>query len=176
MFNLQKNKIMITKIYFITLILIASNFLTSSCNNNSDKKEAAKNYIKEQSINNVPGNTVAAQPQKDSNKKGNKKAVKIMTSSNFSTTISSGVTLVDFWATWCRPCLMQAPIVEEVAVEIGNKATIGKLDVDQAGMIAQQYGIRNIPTILIFKDGEVVERFVGLKDKQSLLNAINKHL
>ncbi|MEA3495907.1 MAG: thioredoxin [Bacteroidota bacterium] len=99
-----------------------------------------------------------------------------MTSSNFSTTISSGVTLVDFWATWCRPCLMQAPIVEEVAVEIGNKATIGKLDVDQAGMIAQQYGIRNIPTILIFKDGEVVERFVGLKDKQSLLNAINKHL
>lgn len=99
-----------------------------------------------------------------------------LTDANFQETIKNGVTLVDFWAVWCAPCRMQGPIIEEVATEIGDKATIGKLDVDKNVMTPRRYGIRNIPTMMIFKDGQLVQTFVGLKDKNTLVNAINKHL
>lgn len=102
--------------------------------------------------------------------------VLVLTDSSFDETISDGVVLVDFWATWCPPCRIQGPIIEELAAEISHKAVITKLDVDDYSNIAARFGVRNIPTLLIFKDGEVVERFVGVQQKETLKLAINQHL
>ena len=97
-----------------------------------------------------------------------------LTDSNFQGTINKGITLVDFWAPWCTPCKIQGPIVSDVADEIGDKAKIGKLNVDENQKIAAKYGIRSIPTIYIFKDGEPVKKFVGVKTKTVLVKAINE--
>jgi thioredoxin 1 len=102
--------------------------------------------------------------------------VKVLDEKNFDSTVKSGVSLIDFWAVWCGPCKVQGPIVDEVADEIGGKANICKLDVDQNQRIAQKFGIRNIPTILILKDGKPVEKFVGVKPKNTLIKAVNSHL
>lgn len=98
--------------------------------------------------------------------------VKELTDQTFETQIKSGVTLVDFWAPWCGPCRMQAPILEQVATRVGNKATIAKLNVDDYGQIAERYGIRGIPTLIVFKDGEAVQQMVGLQTEQRLVAAI----
>ena len=83
--------------------------------------------------------------------------VKILTDGNFNATIKNGVSLVDFWAAWCGPCRVQGPIVDEIADEIGGKANICKLDIDQHKKTAGKYGIQSIPTIMIFKDGKMVQ-------------------
>ncbi len=101
---------------------------------------------------------------------------KNLTDANFEGTIKSGVSLVDFWAGWCGPCKVQGPIVDEVADEIGEKANICKVDIDQNQKIAQKLGIKNIPTILIFKDGIPVDKFVGVKSKGVLIKAIQNQL
>ena len=95
---------------------------------------------------------------------------------SFSTAIQSGVTLVDFWAPWCGPCKMQGPILDEVAKTMGDRARITKLDVDQSPAPATQFGVRGIPTLIIFKDGEVVEQFVGVKQEAELVTALEKAL
>jgi thioredoxin 1 len=102
--------------------------------------------------------------------------VKILTDENFTSTVKNGVSLVDFWAAWCGPCRVQGPIVDEIADEIGDKAKICKLDIDQHKKIAGQLGIQSIPTILIFKDGKMVQKFVGVKPKQHLIKAINSYI
>ncbi|QNR23411.1 MULTISPECIES: thioredoxin [Croceimicrobium] len=76
--------------------------------------------------------------------------------------------LVDFWAEWCGPCRMVGPIVEELSQEYDGKAVIGKVNVDQHGEISMKYGIRNIPTLLVFKGGEVVDKQVGVAPKTAL--------
>jgi thioredoxin 1 len=96
----------------------------------------------------------------------------ILTDANFQRTISKGVTLIDFWAPWCTPCKIQGPIVSEVAEEIGDKANICKLDVDQNKKTAAKLKIRSIPTIMIFKDGKAVKQFVGVKTKSVLMKAL----
>ena len=102
--------------------------------------------------------------------------VKILTDGNFNATIKNGVSLVDFWAAWCGPCRVQGPIVDEIADEIGDKANICKLDIDQHKKTAGQLGIQSIPTILIFKDGKMVQKFVGVKSKPILIKAINSNI
>ncbi len=92
---------------------------------------------------------------------------------SFSTAIQSGTTLVDFWAPWCAPCKMQGPILDQVAAKIGDRATIAKLDVDQSPAPASQFGVRGIPTLIIFKDGEVVQQFVGVQQENVLVQAID---
>jgi len=102
--------------------------------------------------------------------------LKILRDSNFKNSISKGVTLVDFWAAWCTPCKIQGPIVNDVAESIGDKANICKLDVDSNKKTAAQYGIRSIPTIIIFKDGEIAKKFTGVKTKGVLLKAVKELL
>ncbi|GMR24826.1 MAG: thioredoxin [Ignavibacteria bacterium] len=81
--------------------------------------------------------------------------------------------LIDFWAVWCGPCKMIAPIVEELAVEFEGKAKIGKLDVDSNQQTSIKYGVRSIPTLLIFKDGEVKETIIGAVPKAKLVEKLN---
>ena len=84
--------------------------------------------------------------------------------------------LVDFWAEWCGPCRMIAPTVEALASDYDGKVTIGKLNVDDNPGTATQFGVRSIPTLLLFKGGEVVESVVGLADKSRLAAVLDKHL
>ncbi len=85
-------------------------------------------------------------------------------------------TLVDFWATWCKPCLMVAPILDELSVEYGDRVSFVKLDVDQNPKTASQYGIMSIPTLLIFKNGEPVTHIVGLRPKDELKKSLEATL
>ena len=84
--------------------------------------------------------------------------------------------LVDFWAPWCGPCRMVGPILEEIASEMNGKVTIGKINVDENTSSATQFGIRSIPTMLLFKNGEMVERITGAIPKQMIQQHIEKHL
>lgn len=95
---------------------------------------------------------------------------------NFDTVIESGVVLVDFWADWCPPCRIQGPIVEEVARAVQGKAGVAKLDIDEAREIARRFEIESIPTLVVFKDGKPVERFVGVTNADKLVFAINSAL
>ncbi len=99
--------------------------------------------------------------------------VKHLNESNFEAETANGVVLVDFWAQWCGPCKMLTPVLDQLAAEIGDKAVIAKVDVDEGQKIAAKFGVRSIPAIFIFKDGKVARQFVGLQDKKTLLDAIN---
>ena len=84
--------------------------------------------------------------------------------------------LVDFWAAWCGPCRMLGPVIEEISNEYSDKATIGKLDIDSNQEYASKYGVRNIPTVLVFHKGEVVGRQVGVAPKNTYTEAIDNLL
>lgn len=99
-----------------------------------------------------------------------------LTNDNFADTITKGVTLVDFWAPWCGPCKMIAPVIEELAEDFDGKATIAKVNTDEEQDIAIKYGIRSIPTLLVFKDGEMVDQMVGAAGKQVLADKIDSFL
>lgn len=100
-----------------------------------------------------------------------------LTNANFEETIASGKpVLVDFWAEWCGPCRMVGPIVEELSSDYDGKAIVGKVNVDENPEISSKYGIRNIPTILFFKDGEVVDKSVGAVPKNVLAEKIDNQL
>ncbi|WP_038250195.1 thioredoxin TrxA [Ghiorsea bivora] len=89
---------------------------------------------------------------------------------------ASGVVLVDFWAPWCGPCKQIAPLLEEVAAEMGDKITIAKIDIDDNPNTPGKYGVRGIPTLSIFKDGNVQGTKVGAVNKGKLVDFINEHL
>tara|TARA_B100001250_G_scaffold377043_1_gene365814 strand:- start:24 stop:344 length:321 start_codon:yes stop_codon:yes gene_type:complete len=104
------------------------------------------------------------------------KALKI-TDSNFNDIVSKNKTvLVDFWAEWCGPCRMIAPMIEELAGEYDGKAIIGKLDVDNNQESSVKFGVRSIPTLLVFKNGELVDRHVGAVPKETLSKSIDSNL
>ncbi len=96
-----------------------------------------------------------------------------LTGANFEATLAEGVSLVDFWAPWCGPCRMIAPVVEELAEDYDGKAKICKVNTDEEQDIAVKFGIRSIPTIMFFKNGEMVDQIVGAQSKQALSEKID---
>jgi thioredoxin 1 len=100
------------------------------------------------------------------------------TESNFKQEVLSSdkPVLVDFWATWCGPCRMIAPLIEELAREYETRVKVGKLDVDESGQVASQYGIMSIPTLMLFKNGKVIEQVVGALGKSELKKLIEANL
>ena len=90
-----------------------------------------------------------------------------LTKDNFDEVISSGKVLVDFWAGWCMPCRMVAPVIEELAAEFEGKVTVAKVDVDNENALAARFDVMNIPTVVLFEDGKEVKRFVGVKPKET---------
>ena len=95
-----------------------------------------------------------------------------LTVDNFNESIASGPVLVDFWAPWCGPCKMQAPILDKVAEAVEGKAVIAKVNVDEHAPLAAQFGVRSIPTLLLFKDGEKVQDFIGVQQEAALVEAL----
>jgi len=96
-----------------------------------------------------------------------------LTNENFEATTKEGVALVDFWAPWCGPCRMIAPVIEELAEEFEGKAAICKVNTDEQQELGQKFAVRSIPTILLMKDGEVVDTMVGAASKQAFADKIN---
>lgn len=99
-----------------------------------------------------------------------------LTKENFKSEVldSTVPVLVDFWAEWCGPCKMIAPVLDELADELGDTAKIGKVNIDDSQDLAAEYGIRAIPTLLVFKGGEVAEQIVGLRSKKDLKESLTK--
>lgn len=97
------------------------------------------------------------------------------TDQSFSSEISDGLVLVDFWAPWCGPCKMIAPVLEELDAEMSEKVKIVKVDVDVNQETASNFGIMSIPTLVLFKDGQPVDKVVGFNPKEALVELVNKH-
>ncbi|KRM94298.1 thioredoxin [Lentilactobacillus senioris DSM 24302 = JCM 17472] len=101
--------------------------------------------------------------------------IKNLTDKDFEKETSTGVTLTDFWAAWCPPCKMQGPIVEKLDEELGNKVKVTKMDVDANQEIPTKFGIMSIPTLIVKKDGKVVEKLVGLRTKDQLTQVLSQY-
>ena len=104
-------------------------------------------------------------------------AIVEVTDANFDADVlkSDKPVLIDFWATWCGPCRAIAPIVDELATEYEGKVKVGKMDVDRNSATPMRYGVRGIPTLLVFKDGQVKEQIVGYVPKEQIQKALDKH-
>ncbi|OIJ18316.1 thioredoxin [Anaerobacillus alkalidiazotrophicus] len=103
-------------------------------------------------------------------------AIVNVTDQTFTSETSEGVVLVDFWAPWCGPCKMIAPVLEELDGEFNDKVKIAKIDVDENQETASKFGVMSIPTLLVLKNGEVVDQVVGFQPKEALAELLNKHL
>ena len=107
-------------------------------------------------------------------KEDSKMAVKTITSENFEQEVlkAEKTVLIDFWAEWCGPCRMLSPVVDQVAEEMGDQIIVGKVNVDEQPALAQKFNIMSIPTLLVFKDGSVVQTSVGVRPKQEIVNLV----
>lgn len=103
-------------------------------------------------------------------------AVEHLTENNFEEKIASGVVLVDFFATWCGPCKMLGPVIEEIGAESDGSFAVYKLDIDEAEDIVMDFGIMSVPTVVIFKNGSEFDRMIGVQPKAAILNAVKSAL
>ena len=97
-----------------------------------------------------------------------------LSAEQFNETVATGVVVVDFWASWCAPCRMQLPILEDLAGRVAGRASVVKVNVDEQPGLAEEFGVRAIPTLLVMRDGEIVERFTGVQQKETLMRAIEQ--
>ncbi|EPH12481.1 thioredoxin [Facklamia hominis] len=102
--------------------------------------------------------------------------VKSITDNEFNTETNEGLVLVDFWAPWCGPCRMQSPVVDQLAEEMEGQVEFFKMNVDEETKVASEFGIMSIPTMIVKKDGQVVEKLVGFHDKARLEKVLQGHL
>ncbi len=96
-----------------------------------------------------------------------------LTVENFDEIVNNGISLVDFWAPWCGPCRMIAPVIDELANDFEGKANICKVNTDEQQDLAVKFGVRSVPTILFMKDGEIVDQVIGAQSKQALTDKLN---
>ncbi|MGY3815608.1 thioredoxin [Globicatella sulfidifaciens] len=101
---------------------------------------------------------------------------KVLTDAQFNQETGEGLTLVDFWAPWCGPCRMQSPVIDELSEELAGQVDFYKMNVDEEQETAREFGIMSIPTLLVKKDGEVVEKLVGFHDKNRLNEILSRHM
>ena len=99
-----------------------------------------------------------------------------LTAANFEEKLEKGVALVDFWASWCGPCMMLAPTIDEIAEDFSGRAGVYKVNVDDEGELAARFGIMSIPTLIVFKDGEVFDKLVGVVPKENIAEIIENAL
>ena len=102
------------------------------------------------------------------------KKILTLTDKNFTQQTKNKLVLVDFWAEWCAPCRMMAPILNDVATELSGSSHVGKVNIEQYKSLAQNYKVRSIPTLILFKNGKEINRFVGIKNKEFILKEISK--
>jgi len=107
---------------------------------------------------------------------GDHKDIITLTSENFEDETSTGVILVDFWATWCIPCKAMSPVINEIAAQTKGRVKVCKVDVDQCGELATKFRVTGIPNFIILKDGKEVENLVGIQSKETLVHALQKHV
>jgi thioredoxin 1 len=105
----------------------------------------------------------------------NSQKIKTLNTKNFKTATRSGIALVDFWAPWCGPCKLMGPVLNDLAETVGDEVTVGKLNVDHNQPIANKYKVRSIPTMIMFRDGQEINRYVGVKTKKFLMAEIAKN-
>ncbi|GGE17929.1 thioredoxin [Marinithermofilum abyssi] len=103
-------------------------------------------------------------------------AIQNVTDQTFDKAVSENLVLVDFWAPWCGPCKMIAPVLDEIDQEVGDKVTIAKVNVDENPDTAGRYGVMSIPTLMIFKNGEMVDKLHGFQPKEQLMEWLNQHM
>ncbi len=103
-------------------------------------------------------------------------AATALTEATFKDAVAQGVTLVDFWAEWCGPCRMVAPVLDDLAKDYAGKAAVAKINVDQEPGLAEQFGVSSIPTLLVMKDGAEVKRYIGVTAKTELAKALDAAL
>ena len=120
------------------------------------------------------GIILLAKPSGKAAPAGKSTGVITLNETNFQKELKGRVVLVDFWATWCPPCRVMGPVIEQVAAESGSIGSVGKVDVDENQSLAMRYQVQNIPTTIIFKDGKEVARFVGVNSKEFLLQQMKK--
>jgi len=138
--------------------VVALAAMLAGCSNEQEKKE---------------GTMSAGEKDKDAT---NQTHELVLTDANFDTEAGKGVVLIDFWAPWCSPCLMQGPIIEKVAAAMAGQVKVGKCNVDEAPKTSERFGIRSIPSLIILKDNQEVERFVGVRQEAELVSALKKHI
>jgi len=118
--------------------------------------------------------TIAMAKMKNTPMVADHEKVLTLTEQNFQQQTKNKVVLVDFWATWCAPCRMMAPVLNDVATELKGNSHVGKVDIQQYQSLANKFKVRNIPTMILFKNGAEVNRFVGIKSKEFLLKEMAK--